>query len=82
MYYTSTKSCIEGFDFFFVDLRALSNLWWRYDGYRLKRPNVKFLKRPNVKTSQSQNVPSQNVPESKRPKSKRPKSKRPKVKTS
>ena len=30
-------------------------------------------KRPNVKTSHSQNVPSQNVPKSKRPKSKRPK---------
>ena len=44
--------------------------------------NVPMSKRPNVKTSHSQNVPSQNVPKLKRPKSKRPKVKKSQVKTS
>ena len=36
--------------------------WW------VTGQNVPMSKRPNVKTSHSQNVPSQNVPKSKRPK--------------
>ena len=31
MYYTSKKICVQGLDFFFLYLRALSNLWGRYD---------------------------------------------------
>ena len=31
MYYTSKKSCVQGLDFFFLHLRALNNLWGRYD---------------------------------------------------
>ena len=31
MYKTSKKSCVQGLDFFFLHLRALSYLWGRYD---------------------------------------------------
>ena len=31
MYNTSKESCVQGFDFIFLHLRALSNLWGRYD---------------------------------------------------
>ena len=31
MYDTSKKSCRQGLHFFFLRLRALSNLWGRYD---------------------------------------------------
>ena len=31
MYNTSKKSYVQGFDFIFLHLRALSNLWGRYD---------------------------------------------------
>ena len=31
MYNISEKSCVQGLDFFFLLLRALSNLWGHYD---------------------------------------------------
>ena len=31
MYNTSKESCVQGLDFIFLHLRALSNLWGRYD---------------------------------------------------
>ena len=31
MYNTSKESCVQGLDFFFLHLRASSNLWGRYD---------------------------------------------------
>ena len=31
MYNTSKESCVPGLDFIFLHLRALSNLWGRYD---------------------------------------------------
>ena len=30
MYNTSKESCVQGLDFIFLHLRALSNLWGRY----------------------------------------------------
>ena len=31
IYNTSKESCVQGLDFIFLHLRALSNLWGRYD---------------------------------------------------
>ena len=31
MYNTSKESCVQGLDFIFLHLRALSNIWGRYD---------------------------------------------------
>ena len=40
MYNTSKESCVQGLDFIFLHLRALSNLWGRYDPKTEKKADV------------------------------------------
>ena len=40
MYNTSKESCVQGLDFIFLHLRALSNLWGRYDPKNEKKAGV------------------------------------------